>query len=145
MRYVTEPTIIGNKLLRKNRNVMVPYRQLHFSQDAWGKTVYKFDAERFYRDKELAQSPSFRPFGGGQHLCPGRLLAKNAVFSFIALALSRYEICLDDGLTEEKRASGHLDGRQRFPRPDVSKPGLGTMAPVTGDEVILQIRSRTSI
>ena len=135
MRYVTEPTIVGGKLLRPGRNVMVPYRQLHFSKDVWGDSVYQFDPHRFLREKKLSRSPSFRPFGGGQHLCPGRFLAKQAVFVFMALCLSRFDISLDTGPNAPV---------QRFPRPDETKPGLGTLAPRVEDKVILRLRPRST-
>lgn len=133
MRYVTGPTIVGGKLLQKGNNVMVPYRQLHFDQDVWGNNVSQFDPNRFLKQKSLSRSPSFRPFGGGQHLCPGRFLARHAVFTFVALALSRFDISLDTTTCI-----------QRFPRADESKPGLGALAPIPGDRVILRLKPRSS-
>lgn len=131
MRYVTDPTIVGGKLLRKGNNVMVPYRQLHFAEDVWGTNASQFDPNRFLEQKSLSRSPSYRPFGGGQHLCPGRFLARRVVFTFVALALSRFDISLDK-----------VTCAPRFPRADESKPGLGALAPVLGDKVLLQLRPR---
>ncbi|KAL9102989.1 MAG: hypothetical protein Q9187_009061, partial [Circinaria calcarea] len=98
MRFVTEPTLVGGKTLRKGYNVMAPYRQLHYDKDVWGENADEFDPERFLRNKNLAKSPSYRPFGGGQYLCPGRFLARRVVFTFVALALSRFELALDIGV-----------------------------------------------
>lgn len=131
MRYVTDSTIIGGKVLQKGQNVMVPYRQLHFDEDAWGPNAAVFDPDRFLKNSHLSRSSSFRPFGGGQHLCPGRFLARRVVFVFVALVLSRFDISLDTGT-------------QRFPRADESKPGLGSLAPMMEDKVILQIRPRNT-
>ena len=131
MRYVTEPTMVGGKLLQKGNNVMVPYRQLHIDEDAWGSNASQFDSERFLRDKSLSRSPSYKPFGGGQHLCPGRFIARHAVFTFVALSLSRFDISLDTTM-----------GCQRFPRADESKPGLGCLAPLPEDGVTLRLRDR---
>ena len=133
MRYVTEPTMVGGKLLQKGNNVMVPYRQLHFAEDVWGVNASQFDAERFLKEKSLSKSSSYRPFGGGQHLCPGRFIARHAVFTFVALSLSRFDISLDT-----------TRGDQRFPRTNESKPGLGSLAPFPGDGVILRLRDRSS-
>ena len=137
MRHVTATTRLGGKVLQKGRNVMVPYRLLHYDQSVWGDDVSTFDPERFLRSKELARGPSFKPFGGGQHLCPGRFLAKQAIFAFVALALSRFDVCLDgDG--------GGDDGsfKQAFPHPGNLKPGLATLGPREGDDVFVCCRLR---
>jgi cytochrome P450 len=144
MRYVTEPTMIGGKLLREGNNVMVPYRQLHYSEDIWGENASAFDPERFLRKKGLSRSSSFRPFGGGQHLCPGRFLAKQAVFTFVALALSRFDVRLDTDSGMGETGGASKNRVQRFPRADESKPGLGALAPVAGDGVILRLKPRTT-
>jgi len=142
MRYVTSPTLIGGKLLEMGHNVMVPYRQLHFDKDVWGENVAEFDPERFLKQKHLARSPSYRPFGGGQHLCPGRFLARHAVFNFVALVLARYDVGLATIGDKDTYYRGALGGRQRFPRADESKPGLGTLSPIPGDNVILRLAPR---
>ena len=133
MRSVVQETVVGGKILRKGNNVVVPYRQLHLNADFWGPDAAEFNAERFLYDKSLSRSSSYKPFGGGQHLCPGRFLAKKLVFSFIALALSRFQISLDT-----------RDGKEqaRFPRANESKPALGTLSPIAGDEVILRVEPR---
>lgn len=147
MRFVTEPTPVGGKILRKGYNVMAPYRQLHYDKDVWGENADEFDPERFLRNKNLAKSPSYKPFGGGQYLCPGRFLARRVVFSFVALALSRFELALDTGAVLQReggagKGSGSVCHTQSFPRMDLSKPALGSLAPVHGDEVIVRVRPR---
>ncbi len=132
MRHVTAPTKMGGKLLQRGRNVMVPYRLLHYDREAWGANVSSFDPERFLNKKELVRDPSYRPFGGGQHLCPGRFLAKQAIFSFVALALSRFDMCLD--------SEGGL--KQRFPRAEDLTPGLATLGPRKGDDVMVRCSPR---
>ena len=136
MRHITAPTIIGDKILQKGHNVMVPYRQLHFDRDVWGDNVSEFDPDRFLSGKHLSRSLSFRPFGGGQHLCPGRFLARQAVFTFVAVALSRFHISLDTATSQDGK------GGQRFPRADESKPALGALAPISGDKVVLRLNPR---
>lgn len=130
MRHVTAPTKIGGKLLQSGRNVMVPYRLLHYDRKVWGANVASFDPERFLNQKELARHPSYRPFGGGQHLCPGRFLAKQAIFSFVALALSRFDMCLD----------GEGAEKQRFPRAEDLTPGLATLGPREGEDVFVRCK-----
>lgn len=140
MRYVTEETVIAGKTMRKGNTVMVPYRQLHYDEDVWGPNPSIFDPHRFLRDKGLARSPSYRPFGGGQHLCPGRFLARQAIFTFLALALSRLDIALDAADCALEQPGGECSSR--FPRTDESKPGLGTLGPVVGDVVMLRVKPR---
>ena len=132
MRYVTAPTRIGTKILHAGHNVMVPYRELHYNEEIWGVKSSEFNSERFLKDKSLARNPSYRPFGGGQHLCPGRFLAKQSVFAFVALVLHRFDLALvkDKGCGDE------------FPRPDETKPGLGSLPPLKGDDVVVRLSPR---
>ena len=137
-RDVTEDTVVGGKILKKGNKVMVQYRQLHFNKRIWGENAAEFDPARFIKNKELARSSSFRPFGGGQHLCPGRFLARQVIFAFVALTLSRYEIKLADSLDGESK-NKRTTRIPRFPKADESRPGLGTLSPVKGDEIIIQL------
>lgn len=72
VRYLSADTIIGGKTLRKNNRVIIPYRQLHFNEEVFGKDVHQFDPERFLKNEALPKSSSWRPFGGGTTMCPGR-------------------------------------------------------------------------
>ena len=83
------------------------------------------------QDKSLARSTSFRPFGGGQTLCPGQHIARKAIFTFVALLLSRYDISI---------APKQKGAKPVFPRLDELKPALGAMGPVAGDDVLLVLR-----
>ncbi|KAL8824243.1 MAG: hypothetical protein Q9191_005191 [Dirinaria sp. TL-2023a] len=138
MRQVIKPTRIGGKVLQENRNVLIPYRVLHYDQQVWGANAATFDANRFLGRKRLARDPNYRPFGGGQHMCPGRFLAKQAIFAFVALTLSRYELCIQ---------SHGRDGRSQhnFPRVEDFKPGLGTLGPRKGDDVIVRCTLRAQV
>lgn len=128
MRKVLSPTTIGGKILRAGNQVIAPYRQLHYNQDFWGVNADKFDPDRFLRDKSLIQSPSFRPFGGGVNLCPGRHLGKSIVATFVALTLSRFEVSLDS-----------QQGVQAFPSGDLGTPTIGTISPMDDDRLIFRL------
>ena len=120
VRFITEDTAIGGKLLRKNNRLMIPLRQLHFDKSVFGPvSLDLFDPDRFLRDKKLAQSTSWRPFGGGITQCPGRHLAKLCVTSFAAIFLHTYEVAFAEG--------------EGIPEIDLTRPWLG-IASAKGEE-----------
>jgi hypothetical protein len=72
---------------------------------------------------------SYRPWGGGSTICPGRFFAKKAVFIFVAALLARYDVGL------EKQQSP-------FPVADVSKPTPGVAHIEGAEDVGLVLRRR---
>ncbi|KAM5442403.1 hypothetical protein MferCBS31731_002281 [Microsporum ferrugineum] len=129
MRYITEDTLIGGKILRKGRKIMLPYRQLHENQDVFGNDFSKFRPTRFIEKRNLTRSSSYRPFGGGATLCAGRFVARQEVLCFIGTALHQYDI---------ERLEDPND-IPRFPRVDSAKPTFGIMAPLEGDDLRVYI------
>jgi len=130
-RQVVTPFVLGGKLLRPGKTLLMPYRQLHFNEEVFGNTAGKFDAKRFLNDKSLLKSTSYRPFGGGSTLCPGRFIAKREVLMFVALVLFRFDISLAE--KKDRRVP-------KFPKQDVSIPSGGIMGPLPGEDVILRLR-----
>lgn len=128
LRYVTEPTIINNQLLHPGSKVIMPYRPLHFDPQIFGPHPDRFNPDRFLNNPALAQNFSFRPWGGGSVLCPGRFLARRAVCAFVAMALHEFDISIVEG--------------QRFPRRDEITPNLGLMAPVKKDDLMIRVQRR---
>ena len=125
MRFITEDTTIGGKVLRRGNKVMISARQLHFDHAVFGNDVSQFDSTRFLCKSSLQRSSSFRPFGGGATLCPGRFLAKEMIMMFIAIFLHRFDV--------------ELAMPQRFPKLEETKPTIGI---VTGnDDLLLRLRS----
>lgn len=108
----------------------MPYRQLHFDEAVFGPQVREFRPERFL-DKDIARSPSFKPFGGGITYCSGRFIAKREVLAFVAVVLHRYDIELKDSSTV-------------LPRLDDKKPTLGVIGPVKGDETIVLVKQKSA-
>ena len=129
-RTVIAPTQLDQKTLQKDAKVLMPYRQLHFDERAFGKQITEFHPERFLQDQDLARSPYFKPFGGGITYCSGRFIAKREVFAFVAFVLHRYDIELENP-------------GQALPRLDERKPTLGVIGPIQGDDtrVLLEKRS----
>ncbi len=126
VRYVTEDTTIGGKHLRSGNVLINSCRQLHFNQSIFGKDVSEFDSKRFVDNQRLQDSSSWKPFGGGVSLCPGRRVAQRAVYMFIALVLHRFDI--------------KLAYTQPFPRPEQKTPDLGVF--MSTDDLVLTIAQR---
>ncbi|MCJ1246839.1 hypothetical protein MMC30_004048 [Trapelia coarctata] len=135
IRTVISPTIINGTHLRTGTKVLVPYRQLHIDPSVFGANVFEFQADRFLKDKSLGKSASYRPFGGGSTLCPGRFIARSQVTAFVAVVMERFDVELAPG--QYGKEAG-----QRFPRMDEGKPSLGVMGPVPGDDFVVSVKSR---
>lgn len=111
VRYITEDTIVGGKILRKGNRVMIPNRQLHFDENVFGDKVREFKPTRFINNDNLIRSGSWRPFGGGSTMCLGRFIAKQAVITLVAMMLQRFHV--------------EPAGKQNFPKTGRGKPGPG--------------------
>lgn len=129
-RKVLAPTRIGNKILQPGTNVLMPSRQLHMNSDVWGQDYKNFDAERFVNGKNLLKHSSYRPFGGGVSYCPGRVMAKEQVYAFIAIIFRRFDLKLAQG-----------EGI-KFPNLDESTPALGITGPVKGMDIVMDMKIR---
>lgn len=138
LRTVTAPTEIGGKLLKSGIKVIMPCQQLHRDENAWGINANQYDPERFLKNGKLRHSPSFRPFGGGKTQCPGRHLAKQEIFSFITLALHRFQI----GLAQTLPKSRDANISEGVPRFDHQTPCMGIMGPLNGTKVMINIKEQ---
>ena len=127
LRYVTEDQWLGGYLLRKGRALIISARQLHYDSNAFGSDAHQFNPQRFLDSPNLHRSASFRPFGGGKTLCPGRHLAKFMVLSFVALVFQRYDVT--------------LARPQSFPRSEECKPAIGIIG--GSDDVLLKLKKRS--
>lgn len=91
-RIVLEDTMLDEKyLLKKSSFVFMPNHSYHFDRSSWGPTVNDFDAHRFMNAKSHP-SGTFRGFGGGVNLCPGRFFAMSEILSMCAMFALRYDI-----------------------------------------------------
>ncbi|KAF7908167.1 uncharacterized protein EAF01_003922 [Botrytis porri] len=129
-RQVKQPTMIGNKLMQPGSNVLMPSRQLHMNENVWGQDYKNFDAERFVRDKGMLKHSSYRPFGGGISYCPGRVMAKEQVYAFVAIIFRRFDVKLAPGING------------KFPVLDESTPSLGITGPVKNMDVFMDLTER---
>ena len=136
VRKVAVPTVVGTKVLKPGNPVMIPIRQLHYSESAFGGNASQFDAQRFLKEPSLNKSMSYKPFAGGVTHCPGRFLAKREVLAFVATVLHRFDIEVSNGGGEEK-------GRRPPPTIDHLSPNLGIMTPVKGTELYIRLKRPT--
>ena len=127
LRTVLQPTKIGTKLLSSGNMVMSPFRQLHFDQDVFGTGSDQCDPDRFFRNNELPRHPSYKPFGGGVTMCPGRFVARQETSVFIAMLLH---------LFEPKLPAGNYE----FPGFELETPTTGIVSPRSGDDVIVTLK-----
>ncbi|KAL8786221.1 MAG: hypothetical protein Q9213_002910 [Squamulea squamosa] len=128
VRHITEDTVIGGKTLRKGNRLMIPYRQLHFDEGVFGEDAHDFQPARFERNSKLLRSASWRPFGGGVTMCPGRYIAKESVAIFVAIALRRFDMEFVSG--------------QVFPQGAEGTPVLGIMSIHDGADPLVRITPR---
>ena len=128
VRGVTSPITIGGKLLQPGADVLILHRVLHSNDEVWGDSVDRFDPERFMKNKALASHASYRPFGGGSTYCPGRVIAKQEVFVFLAMLFHRLNIELAPG--------------QTFPKLDDTQPSIGVTGPRQDMDLYVHISQR---
>jgi cytochrome P450 len=130
-RVVTKKTTIGTKILYPGRKVLMPFRQGHFDPEFLGQDAAIFNPRRFYDNKKLSRSTSWKPFGGGLAWCPGRFMARREVYMFLGIVLFRFDISLHspDNRTPD------------FPTIDDSFPWGGILTPKPGQEVQVEIRA----
>ncbi|KAK8026494.1 cytochrome P450 [Apiospora marii] len=131
-RVVLHETNVGGKVLRAGNTILIPSRQLHTNEDVWGGNVRTFQWDRFLQKKSLVRHSSFRPFGGGQTFCPGRVLAKEEVYGFVAILLHQYDLKL-------VRRPGAGDGLPDFPRLNDATPALGITGPLWSDDLAVEM------
>lgn len=94
---------------------MSPFRQFHLNRELFGADATDFHPERFLKDKKLANQKGYHPFGGGNTYCPGRFLAKQEIYTLVALMLDRFEIDVEEG---------------SLPTVNEAEPSLGAMRPI---------------
>jgi cytochrome P450 len=99
VRYTNEDTLIQDRwLLKKGAQVQMPTAFIHADPTTWGADADVFDHTRFLKSKVLTKeqktrrSAAFRPFGGGNTLCPGRHFASYEVLTFAGSVLLGFDM-----------------------------------------------------
>lgn len=116
---VTLPTTSKKIFLAKGNPIQIATSVIHRSQISWGDDAKTFNPGRFLprsggkikssvpQKKELDISRpvlpegvdrgSWRSFGGGHNICPGRHFAQVGIMSMVGLLVAGYEITAPDG------------------------------------------------
>ncbi|KAI9755372.1 MAG: Serine/threonine-protein phosphatase pp1 [Chaenotheca gracillima] len=102
VRTVTEDTVINNQyLLKKGGLIQMPSQLPHSDPSLWGPSVTDFDPRRFLKGADAKPTTttdkkrhpqSFRAFGGGSSLCPGRQFATTEILAILTMFILRYEM-----------------------------------------------------
>ncbi|KAK4206992.1 cytochrome P450 [Rhypophila decipiens] len=101
VRYTMQDTLINDTwLLKKGAQVQMPTAYIHTDPSTWGADADQFDAERFLetkvkrlgREERVKRNAAFRPFGGGNVMCPGRYFTSHEVFGFVATILLGWDM-----------------------------------------------------
>jgi hypothetical protein len=93
-------------LLEKGNIAMVPSYLSHHDPTFWSTYGEEaadpevWNARRFLHQGRFSTSGTsnkFFPYGGGNHMCPGRVFAKQEILAAIAIVLLTFEIHVQDG------------------------------------------------
>ncbi|KAM7189585.1 cytochrome P450 [Rhypophila sp. PSN 637] len=98
-------------LLKKGAMLVMPSASIHADTDVWGPTSQQFDPTRFLNmDKGKILASSWRTFGGGNSLCPGRFLAMHEIASILVVMVLKYNIrpCTEDGAWRIPATRNHI-------------------------------------
>ncbi|KAL8695677.1 MAG: hypothetical protein Q9201_007988 [Fulgogasparrea decipioides] len=115
IRVALRPTTVDGLTINEGDQIMSPFRQFHLNRDIFGLDAATFNPDRFLHNKDLSRSKHYNPFGGGVTYCPGRFLAKQEVFTFVAVVLHRFALELVEPM---------------MPTVNVREPCLGAMRPI---------------
>ena len=93
-RLVLEDTMLNEQyLLEKGSAVLMATAVLHTEPSVWGPP--EFDARRFMRKQfgaKRSTAASYRPFGGGSTICPGRHFATAELLVLTAMLAYQFEM-----------------------------------------------------
>jgi cytochrome P450 len=95
-----DTTLAEQYLLKKNAIVMIPGQSIHHEKEIWGPEADEFDHFRFLKPeskRKLSSSSSFRPFGAGTTMCPGRHFSTNIILSLAAMVVLQFNIMPMEG------------------------------------------------
>jgi len=117
----------GKYLLKKGSTIMIPAPVHHTNPNAWGNDVHEFDHRRFHPKNKRHSAVSFRGFGGGTTLCPGRNFASTEILAFAAIMVLRFDV------RPVKGEWGHIS---------TYKADMWEQTPMPDEDIEVEIRPR---
>ena len=104
-RWVTKDTLLANQyLLKEDSVIQMPGHFVHSLPSVWGTDAETFVPGRFMQieqkqreDKSKQHPASFRSFGGGKTLCPGRHFATAEICAAVAMFIMRFDMMPANG------------------------------------------------
>lgn len=154
-RQLQRDMIIDGYSLKKDDLIMAPSSLSQHDPTFWEQdnapSANSWHAERFIKyDPETDRhsfsvswtAGKFFPFGGGTHVCPGRVFAKQEILVAIATVLLRFDIKFMEYVGTDRNANlvGLGKGPSGFPKAKRQYAGNGTLE-MDGD-IRVQIRRR---
>lgn len=128
--------VIDGHFLKKGNTIMAPSWLGHRDSSVWNSLhpdhppVNEFFAERFLRqegDKLICStaglSGKYFPYGGGAHICPGRIFAKQEILAAVAIVLLNFEFEFINWVNPLSK-----DKEERFPGAKKGYIGNGVVA-----------------
>lgn len=125
-RQAVAPFNLGGRTIQPDVELVLLYRAILTDREVFGDEAESFVWDRFLKNPELANIPSFRPFGGGVGQCPGRFLAQSEILFLIGLVVQKYD----------------FESLSRIPDMDTKTPSLGMMGPVKGQDLLVRMSLR---
>lgn len=99
LRQVLKDTVLNDQyLVKAGAVIQMPVGVPHADPNIWGSTVGDFDPSRFLKSNtktsvdQRQQSATYRPFGGGSTLCPGRHFASTEILAVAAMCFLRFDM-----------------------------------------------------
>ena len=91
----------GQYLLKKDAVVIIPNYPLHHDAAVWGSDAGKYHDQRFTPEGKAAgprvPPATFRGFGCGATLCPGRHFATAQIAALLSMLVSKFDVKPVDG------------------------------------------------
>jgi cytochrome P450 len=121
---------VNGVLLRQGTNAILSVSELHRDESVFGSKASEFNPTRFLEQPKLASSRSFKPYGGGTTLCPGRDFALRQTMYFMALWLHKYDARIVGSLSK--------------PQLDEEWMAIGLCRPLAGTDYTIELSIRDS-
>ncbi|KAF2713761.1 cytochrome P450 [Pleomassaria siparia CBS 279.74] len=79
-------------LLKKNSVLMIPGPVVHHDANVWGPDADWFNHHRFLDTKKTVNTASYRPFGSGATMCPGRHFSTNVILALVTMMMLQFDV-----------------------------------------------------